>query len=449
MNKRAVLFTAAAVALLIAGLAAGIALRPRLDVARSGQAPAMAEEGVQYYCPMHPTIVSDRPGECPICQMRLVPRREHAAEVGHGAEIAAAAGPAVEGRASVRIAADRQQLIGVRTAPVTRGPLVRTIRTVARITYDETRLHHVHTKVGGWIERLHADATGDLVREGQPLLTIYSPELLASQEEYLLALRARDRLSGATLPSLGQSGEELVASARRRLRLFDLTEEQIAELERTGRASRTITLSSPMTGHIVARNVAHGEKIESGTTLLDIADLSRIWAVADIYEYELPFVRQGQPATLTLSYSPGQSFKGRIGLVYPFLSGTTRTVKVRLEFPNPDLTLKPEMFGDVELQANLREGLLVPDSAVISTGERDIAFVDLGGGLFEPRELRLGVRLTDGVEVIEGLAEGERIVTSGNFLVDSESRLKAALAGAVARPTSTPPPSQAPAGHVH
>src|SRR5262245_55658491 len=198
MSRRPALLAVAAVALLIVGWAAGVAFRPGPAVAPLVEVPARGE--AQYYCPMHPTIVSDRPGECPICQMRLVPRLDHGTETAPHTGAAASAGPRVEGRASVRITTDRQQLIGVRSAPVTKGPLVRTIRTVARVTYDETRLHHVHTKVGGWIERLHADATGDLVRAGQPLLTIYSPELLASQEEYLLALRARDRLSGATLP---------------------------------------------------------------------------------------------------------------------------------------------------------------------------------------------------------------------------------------------------------
>ena len=303
----------------------------------------------QYYCAMHPSIVSDKPGECPICQMRLVPMQEdpgrHAATA--PTQHAPATGPAVAGRAPVRNPAEKQQLIGVKTSPAERVPMIRSIRAVGKVEFDETRLHHVHTKIGGWIERLEANATGELVRKGQPLLTIYSPELLASQQEYLLAIEARKRLAGATVTSVAGSGEQLVASARRRLLLYDMTDEQIARLEEAGEATRTLTFNAPMTGHIVTRNVTLGEKIEPGTTLLDIADLSRVWIIADIYEYELPFVQVGQQATLRLSYLPGRRFTGKIAFVYPFLSGATRTVKVRLELANPRLELIPCMFGEV------------------------------------------------------------------------------------------------------
>ncbi len=219
-----------------------------------------------------------------------------------------------------------------------------------------------------------------------------------------------------------------MTSARRRLLLFDLTPQQIAALEESGEAPTTMTLHAPISGHIITRNVTQGDRIEPGTKLLDIAELSRVWVLADIYEYELPFVRLGQVATMTLSYLPSRSFEGRITLIYPVLSETTRTVKVRLEFPNADFTLRPEMYAQVEIRSELGEKLTVPESAVITTGTRDVAFVDRGGGFFEPRELKLGIRLPDRFEVLEGLAEGEKVLTSGNFLVDSESKLKAALA---------------------
>jgi multidrug efflux pump subunit AcrA (membrane-fusion protein) len=296
------------------------------------------------------------------------------------------------------------------------------------VTYDESRLRSVFTKVSGWVERLYTNTTGQLVKQGEPLLSIYSPELVSSAQEYLLALRGRDRLAGSALA--GDSGERLLASARRRLLLFDLTPQQIAALKEGSEAPTTMTLHAPISGNIITRNVTQGDRIEPGTKLLDIAELSRVWVLADVYEYELPFVHVGQAATMTLSYVPGRAFDGRITLIYPTLSETTRTVKVRLEFPNPDFTLKPEMYAQVEIHADLGVRLSVPESAVISTGTRDIAFVDRGEGSFEPRELKLGVRLPDRFEVLDGLAAGETVVISGNFLVDSESKLKAALAAA-------------------
>ncbi len=444
---------------------------------------------------MHPTMVSDRPGDCPICGMRMVPIEKgeggdpeagpaaHGTHAEHGQPPAAGkkkiiyrstmnpsevsdrpgkdsmgmemvpeeveepptgAGPAVEGRVGVQLSERKRQLIGVRTAPVERRALARMIRTVGRVTYDETRLHHVHTKISGWVEKLYANATGQLVKQGEPLLTIYSPELVASAQEYLLAREAQKKLADAKLPSVRQSGEQLLASARRRLLLFDLTPRQIAELEEIGKAPTTMTLHAPIGGHIIVRNVTQGEMIEAGTNLLDIADLSRVWVLADIYEYELPFIHLGQSATMTLSYLPNRTFEGQVTLIYPTVSEATRTVKVRLEFPNnPDFTLRPEMYAQVELRSELGEKLVVPESAVISTGTRDIAFVDRGNGYFEPRELKLGVRLPDGFEVIDGLAEGERILVSGNFLVDSESKLKAALAAAGTGK------AEGSAGHVH
>lgn len=461
---------------------------------RPGTSLPQEEAGATvYYCPMHPSMVSDRPGDCPICQMRLVPMETDVAEGTGGAasstgrkvvyrstmnpsetsdkpgkdsmgmemvpvEVEEPIGgdvPGIAGRASVRLSSVKQQLIGVRTAIVRRAPLVRTIRTVGRVTYDETRLHHVHTKVGGWVERLHADAVGELVRKGEPLLTIYSPELVASAEEYLLALRTRERLEGSTLDSLRDSGQGLVESARRRLLLFDLTSGQIETLEKEGKAPRTITLYSPTTGHVITRNVTQGERIEPGLNLLDIADMERVWVLADIYEYEIPHVRVGQRAVMTLSYLPGRTFEGRVTLVYPVLSEQTRTVKVRLEFANHDLMLKPEMFADVALEVDLGERLVVPESAVISTGDRDVVFVARGEGLFEPRQVKVGARLSDTVEVLDGLADGEEVVASGNFLIDSESRLKSALseAGGVrnapAAPSTGEPPPAPPPGHRH
>jgi RND family efflux transporter MFP subunit len=367
---------------------------------------------------MNPGEVSDAPGKDSM-GMEMV-----AEEIVEGEPQAST----VPGLATVRIPMQKQQLIGVKTALVTRAPFLRTIRAVGRVTYDETRLHHVHTKIAGYVEKLYANATGETVRSGQPLLEIYSPELLASQQEYLVALRARARTADSTLPSVAGSGEQLLESARRRLELYDVTDEQIGELERTGQARRNITLDAPISGTILQRMVAQGERVEPEMTLLDIADLSRVWVVAAVYEYELPFVYQGQAATMTLSYVPGRTFEGRVSLVYPVLDAATRTAQVRLEFDNPGLLLKPDMYADVDLSADLGERLAVPDTAVMDTGTRSVVFVDKGDGFFEPREVRIGLRLPDHYEILDGLTEDERVLTSANFYVDSESKLKAALA---------------------
>jgi RND family efflux transporter MFP subunit len=248
----------------------------------------------------------------------------------------------------------------------------------------------------------------------------------------------------SSLPGAARDADDLVNSARQRLLLYDLTPEQIRRLEESGAPSRTVTLYAPITGFVIARKVSHGERIEPDTPLLDIADLSRIWVIASVYEYELPFVKVGQKATMTLAYVPGKSFQGRVALVYPVLDAATRTAQVRLEFDNADLTLKPEMYAHVELEGDLGPRLSVPDSAVISTGTRDIVFVRQGDGSFAPREVRVGLRLPDAFEIVDGLAEGESVVVAGNFLVDSESKMKAALQGATTPRPATAPPKEHP-----
>jgi RND family efflux transporter MFP subunit len=440
---------------------------------------------IRYRCPMHPAWVSDRPGDCPICDMRMAPIESEKEDAGSpsgtpvdaspreastrrrviyrstmnpnevrnepgkdsmGMEMVpveiddeAPGTPEVEGHAAIRIPVRKQQLIGVRTDIVRRAPLVRTIRAVGRVTADETRLRHIHTKFAGWVETLEVNAIGERVRLGQPLLRIYSPEILATQEEHLIALRARNRLAEGPLSEAQRRADELVESSRRRLLLYDLTVEQIERLERSGEPSRTVALHSPVSGYVLQRNVTQGEKIDIGMNLLDIADLSRVWVIASVYQYELPFVRPGQPAAMTLAYLPGKRYEGRVALVYPALEGATRTAQVRLEFANPDLALKPEMYAEVQLHGDLGVRLVVPESAVLSTGTRDLLFVAKEDGYFEPREVRLGVRLPDAVEILAGVAEGERVVTSGNFLIDSESKMKAAL-----KATAPPLPGEAP-----
>ena len=375
---------------------------------------------VKYHCPMHPTYVSDRPGDCPICGMSLVKIDDAKSGGEHAA--AGPAAPTVPGRMPIFVSPDRQQQIGVTTAPVEKRRLDRSIRTVARVAYAEPRLSWVNTKVNGWIEKLHVNTTGGFVKKGEPLLEIYSPELVSAQEEYLIALRARKQVSG-------DDGANLLAAAKRRLQLWDIGDDQIAALEKTGQPRKTLTIVSPVDGYVVERTALAGKAVMPGENLYRVADLSTVWLLADIYEYELPAVKVGQPAAVTLSYLPSEKLDAKVGYIYPYLEGQTRTVKVRIEAPNPALKLKPDMWANVELQVESGEVLTVAASAVIDTGGRYVAFVSNGDGHLEPRELKIGRRNDDYFEVLGGLAAGEKVVTRALFLVDSESQLKAAISG--------------------
>jgi len=330
---------------------------------------------------------------------------------------------------TVQISPERQQLIGVRIGTVEMKPLEKVIRTVGRVDYDEKRIVTISPKIGGWIEDLFVDFTGKFVRQGEPLLVIYSPELVSTQEEYLLALRARRDLVKSPFPEVAASGNSLAESAKRRLKLWDITDDQIKTLEESGQVKKTLTLYSPFTGFVLEKMAYKGMNVTPGMALFNIADLSVVWLYVDIYEYELPFVRLGQEATIQLSYLPGERVRGRAIYIYPSLNPETRTAKVRFECPNPHGQLKPEMYANAEIKVQLGQKLAVPDGAIIDTGIRQMAIVDKGGGYFEPREVKVMRGTENYYEVISGLKAGERVVTSANFLVDSESKLKEAMGG--------------------
>jgi RND family efflux transporter MFP subunit len=464
-------------------------------------ASPQAEPKIKYWhCPMHPEIVRDKPGKCPKCGMDLVPIYEEAAP-----SPPAAAAPKKErkikywvdpmdprnvsdhpGKApcgmdlvpvyeqegaaaapgAIAVSPTTIQSMGVRTAKVELRPLTRDTWTVGLVTVNERNLSVINTKVSGWVERLYINATGDPVRKGQTLLSIYSPELVSAQREYLLALKNLKGLGKSPFPELQDSAQRLARASRQRLAYWDITPAQIRELERTGEVKKNLTLTSPVKGIVTKRMVTQGTYVQSGMPLLEVADLSTIWVDADIYQYELPWIKVGQAVEMSLDYLPGETFTGQIDYIYPYLKEATRTVRVRLRFPNPQLKLKPEMFAQVKIMSPVtREAVVVPTEAVLDTGLKQHVFIALGQGRFEPREVKLGV-YGDGNhyrEVLSGLKGGEEVVTSAQFLLDSESSFREAIQmmlpaqggpekakeAAPAAPAAPAPAAPMPPGHKH
>ncbi len=428
MKRRILLFLPWALA---AGFAVAFFAKRPAPPKPAQESPARKTAGgrkVLYWTdPMVPGYRSDKPGKSPFMDMDLVPVYEESAAGGAG-------GKAVAGYTPLELSPERQQLIGVQIGRVEKKDLSREIRAVGRLSFDETLLRHVHAKFEGYVEKLFADFTGKAVRRGEPLLSIYSPDLLATEQEYLTAFRAREQFRRSGNPELARRGDELYEAARQRLLLWDIPASEIDRLERTGAPQKALTLYSPVQGVVVAKNAIQGNRVMPGDSLFDVADLSRVWVLADVYEYELPFLHVGQPASMALSYFPGRTWKGKVAFVAPVLDEKTRTITVRLEFANPDRLLKPEMFANVTLEQALGSVLAVPESAVLLTGTRAIVFLAPGGGRFEPREIRVGARSDGYYQVLEGVSAGDSVVTQANFLIDSESRLKAALADMKGRP---------------
>jgi Cu(I)/Ag(I) efflux system membrane fusion protein len=425
----------------------------------------------QYQCPMHPTIVQDHPGDCPICGMKLVkvegggksnagskaerkvlfyrspmdpkqtsptPRKD---EMGmdylpvYADEVGGSAAP-VPGMATVDIDPSRQQLIGLSTAEVTQGKIGGAWRTAGRVAMDETRIKHINVKIPGFVERIYVDFLGKQVKKGDPLFSIYSPELLSAQQEFLLALKTRGALAKAAATS--GDGDSLVAAARRKLQLWDVPESEIERIEQTGEPIKSLTFYSPLSGAVTKKDVVEGMKLDAGAMPYEIVDLSTVWVFAEVYESELRHVKLGMGASLTLNAFPEREFKGQVAFIDPLLNPQTRTIKVRLNFPNPTGDIRPDMFGEVVLQGRARDGLRIPGDSVIDSGTERLVFVSIGDGKFQPRKVRLGDTDGTNVEVVTGLTAGERVVTRANFLIDSESRLRASLAEL----TGATPPKQ-------
>ena len=373
----------------------------------------------------------DRPGNVSAMQSPQAASTEATPDKTQASPAAGVQNSETEEPPTVEIPPDKQKLIGAKIAEVSLQRIQKTIRTVGRIEYDEKRISTVNTKIEGWIEKLYVDYSGRYVKKGEPLAEIFSPELIATQQEFVSALKwakSREEKVGSSTDGIGgmisRDAETILDASRQRLRLWDISEREIKKIEDSGKPLRTVTVYSPVSGYVIQKMAVKGMKVGPGEKLFDIADLSTVWILADIYEYEMPLIKMGQTAGITLSYFPGKEFTSRVDYVYPTLSGATRTGKVRFEIANYKGMLKPQMYTDVAIKTDMGKRLTIPDDSVIDTGTRKIVYVDKGDGNFEPREVMLGIRGEGVREVTMGLKAGEKVASSATFLIDSEAKLK-------------------------
>lgn len=428
MNKQTVI---TAILMLALGIGGGYWLASRQMVhEQPAVAPAAPKKPLFYRNPMNPDVTSPVPAKDSM-GMDYVP-------------VYAEEEAAAEKLGTVKIDPATTQDIGVRTAKASRQTLSQEIRAVGRVAYDEERIVRLHPKTEGWIEKMSVDKTGQWVKKNTDLLSIYSPQLVASQQEYVLALKNLEVLKQSPIEEIRRGAEELVNSSRERLKLLDVPEHQLHDLTHTYEIRKSLHIHTPAAGIVIEIGAREGQYVTPATQLYMIADLSKVWVYADIYEYELPWVREGDPVEMRLAGVPGKVFKGHLAFIYPYAEPKTRTIKVRLVFDNAELLLKPDMFAEVTIQAGRRqEALVVPAEAVVRSSAGDRVFVVKGDGRFEPRTVRLGLASNGHVEIREGLAEGEAVVTSAQFLIDSESNLREATGKMMA-----PEPSQQ-APHQH
>ena len=401
---------------------------------KAGMIDPKTGKKIKYWvAPMDPKYIRMEPGKSPM-GMDLVPVYEQEGEE-------------KEPVSTIRIDPVTEQNMGVRYGRVTRKPLVKSIRAYGNITYDETHLYTINTKFDGWIDKLYVDFEGEHVHRGQPLFTIYSPDLVSAQQDFLLAVQQMHKLPASASTVARSDSRRLLNASRLRLQYWDLTDQQIDAIAQKGAIQKTVTVYSPASGVVIKKSAFEGHYVKAGVHQFEIADLSTVWVDVDIYEYELPWVRKEMPAVMDLPYVPGKQFKGKVLFIYPYLDMKTRTARLRLAFENPTDELKPGMYANVRLHSELPgESLAIPQEAVIDSGTRRVVFVSRGKGKFEPRDVQLGVECDNfEVQVLDGLTEGEKIVVSGQFMLDSESRLREAIQKMLepAKPADTGQASQA------
>jgi len=386
-----------------------------------------AKDATQYHCPMHPSYISNQPGECPICGMNLVPIPKQAeGDAGHSMAMEMdSTVPA--GLTPLTIEPRRQQLIGIRTALVERQNLADRIMVAGYLSADETTLARIQVRFSGWVTKLFVDQTGQQVAKGQALFSVYSPDLYQAEQDYILALRAVDEKNGDSLMRATRAA--IFQAAKTRLDLLGVPSAELSRLDSTLNPSSTMTLRSSFAGVVMEKSLVTGQYVDPTQTLLAIADLNTIWALVDVYEQDIHSISLGQSAQMRLTAYPGEVFDGKIDFIYPSVSDQTRTLPVRIAFANPDQRLRPGMYAEIELSSDSAAVVAVPESAVIDAGGEQYVFMVHGDTHFQPRLIATGRRTGDLVEVLSGLSEGDRVVTSANFLIDSESRLKAAISG--------------------
>ena len=381
-----------------------------------------AAQGKQLYtCAMHPFIIKDKPGTCPICAMELIKKIEGAAD---GGPQTAEQKQQAEMLGHVSMSANQRIMANVATTEAKQGTLNKEINAVGIVQYDQSRQAKVTAWIAGRIDQLHVNTVGSFVTRDTPVAEVYSPDLVTSQQEYLLAVKSRDRLKNSPIRSIAENGAGLVASAKQRLMLFGVKESQLAELEKAGKPNIRLPIYTPLSGVVVEKMVQQGQYVNTGDTLFGIADLSVVWVEVEVYENEFPQLRLGQQVEIRSQSFPGRSFTGSIKYIYPFLDPKTRTVKVRVEMPNPGLQLKPEMFVNAIIKVPLGSTMVVPVTAVMDTGKRRVVWVETSPEMFEPREVQVGQRTGETIQILSGLNPDDKVAVSGGYLIDSESQLK-------------------------